>query len=70
MSDVILSKRSREMLLTLVERRIDRMDVLDRRDLRDLQILQECREILRGAAAPSAALADLVSRTEAARRVH
>ena len=67
---MMLSKHSAEMLLALVERRIERMDVLDRRDLRDLQILQECREALRGAATATASLDDLVLRAEAARRVH
>jgi len=66
----MLSKRTVEMLLKLVESRISYVDTLDRQDLRDLEILQQCREELKESGGNSASNEDLMRRAQIARRVH
>ena len=67
---MILAKRSVEMLLDLVETKINYMDVLDLQDLRDLQALQQCREELKDTIDAGASYEGLVLQADVARSVH
>ena len=67
---MILSKRSVEMLLDLVESKISYMDVLDLQDIRDLETLQVCREELKGSIDAGNPFDELMLRADAARIIH